>query len=191
MRQFLPRNMSTWWIKVRCLNRTDQIKPVKRTVMSVVFIQVDVTQTGPELTEAVVDFLALKINEEPLLAQCRPFLVAFQQCYTRWLQSIWVDFEYIRCEPIWKKSSSFEESNHAIIAIVIHWKSLKTQCKRDWTKPNNWPWQLQSGAGQASLKCLVFNSGVWKIFNIWPIYDYWHFFPQEAGLMSWSWITTL
>ena len=51
--------------------------------MSVVFIQVDVTQTGPELTEAVVDFLASKIEEEPLLAQCKPFLVAFQQCNTR------------------------------------------------------------------------------------------------------------
>jgi len=42
--------------------------------------QVDATLTGPELTEAVVDFLASKIEEEPLLAQCKPFLVAFQQC---------------------------------------------------------------------------------------------------------------
>ena len=164
MRQFLSRNISTWWTKVRCLNRTDQIKPVKRTVMSVVFIQVDVTQTGPELTEAVVNFLAMKIEEEPLLAQCKPFLVAFQQCYTRWQQS-----------------SSFDQSNHATIAIVIHWKSLKTQCKRYWTKPNDWPWQLQSGAGQASLKCLVFHSGAkyWKII-VWCLFhsDDWKLFKS-------------
>jgi len=44
--------------------------------------QVDITRTGPELTEAVVAFLASKIDNEPLLlAQCKPFLTSFQQCH--------------------------------------------------------------------------------------------------------------
>jgi len=43
--------------------------------------QVDITRTGPELTEAVVTFLASKIDNEPLLVQCKPFLTSFQQCH--------------------------------------------------------------------------------------------------------------
>jgi len=42
--------------------------------------QVDITSTGPELTEAVVAFLASKIATEPLLGQCKPFLTSFHQC---------------------------------------------------------------------------------------------------------------